>query len=70
MSEVKLSEVGADYSRLRELLVAGKWKEADDETRTVMLQVAGRESIGWLNDDTIYKLPCTDLRTVVYIIGH
>ncbi|HLO51792.1 MAG TPA: GUN4 domain-containing protein [Kamptonema sp.] len=29
-----------------------------------MLQVAGRESIGWLNDDTIYKLPCTDLRTI------
>lgn len=65
MSEVELSSaVGADYTLLRDLLAAGKWKEADDETRLVMLKVAGRESIGWLNEASLNELPCTDLRTV------
>ena len=65
MCEVELSSaVGADYTLLRDLLAAGKWKEADDETRLVMLKVADRESIGWLNEDSLNKFPCTDLRTV------
>ncbi len=65
MSEVELlSDVGANYTHLRDLLAAGKWKEADEETRGVMVKVAGRESIGWLNEDSIYKFPCTDLRTI------
>jgi hypothetical protein len=65
MSEVELlSDVGANYTQLRNLLAAGKWKEADEETRRVMIKVAGRENEGWLNEDSINKLPCTDFRTV------
>lgn len=65
MSEVELlSDVGANYTRLRDLLAAGKWEEADQETREVMLKVASRESTGWLNEESINKLPCTDLRTL------
>ena len=30
---------GVNYSRLQQLLAAGNWKEADKETRKVMLQV-------------------------------
>lgn len=58
------SEKGVDYTRLRDLLKAGKWKEADEETLTVMLKAAGREKEGWLNSDSIEKFPCTDLRTI------
>ncbi|MBD1920068.1 GUN4 domain-containing protein [Microcoleus sp. FACHB-831] len=65
MSEVELlSDVGANYSTLRDFLAAGKWKEADDETREIMLKIANRESIGWLNEDSLYHLPCTDLHTI------
>lgn len=65
MSEVELlSDVGANYTHLRDLLADGKWKEADEETRRVTLKVAHRENQGWLNEDSINKLPCTDLRTV------
>lgn len=65
MSEVELlSEVGANYTRLRDLLANGEWEEADTETRSVLLQVVGRETMGWLNEEAISKLPCTDLRTV------
>jgi hypothetical protein len=65
MSEVELlSDVGANYTQLRDLLAAGKWKEADEETRGIMVKVVGREGTGWLNEESINKLPCTDLRTV------
>jgi hypothetical protein len=65
MSEVELlSDVGANYTQLRDLLAAGKWKEADEETRGILVKVVGREGTGWLNEESINKLPCTDLRTV------
>jgi GUN4-like len=58
------SDVGMDYTRLRNLLQAGKWKEADKETETLMLQVAGREKTGWLDFESIKNFPCTDLCTI------
>ncbi len=50
--------------KLRDLLAAGKWKEADQETANVMLKVAGREKEGWLDRESIEKFPCEDLRTI------
>ncbi|MFN6572205.1 caspase, EACC1-associated type [Dendronalium sp. ChiSLP03b] len=58
------SDKGVDYGRLRDLLKAGEWKEADEETRAVMLKAARREKEGWLDIDSIEKFPCTDLRTI------
>lgn len=58
------SDKGVDYRHLRDLLKAGKWKEADQETLQVMLKVAGREKEGWLDIDSIENFPCTDLRTI------
>ncbi|MFM6250457.1 MAG: GUN4 domain-containing protein, partial [Dolichospermum sp.] len=63
--EVELkSDVGMDYSKLRDLLKAGKWKEADEETLRVMLVVAKREEEGWLDTESIDNFPCADLRTI------
>ncbi|MEH2336489.1 GUN4 domain-containing protein [Nostoc sp.] len=59
-----LSEKGVDYRRLRDLLKAGQWKEADQETLTVMLKASDREHEGWLNSESINNFPCTDLRTI------
>ncbi|MCG6136262.1 MAG: GUN4 domain-containing protein [Nostoc sp. LLA-1] len=53
-----------DYSRLRDLLKAGEWKEADQETLQVMLKAAGREKEDRLDPDSIKQFPCTDLRTI------
>lgn len=47
------SEKGVDYRRLRDLLKAGKWKEADEETLVVMLKTSGREQKRWSNLDRI-----------------
>ncbi|MFB2977817.1 GUN4 domain-containing protein [Microseira sp. BLCC-F43] len=52
------------YRQLRDLLQAGKWKEADQETAKVMLQVAGRTKEGWLDSDSIKNFPCEDLRAI------
>lgn len=63
--EIQLkSDVGMDYSKLRDLLKAGKWKEADKETTRVMLAVAKREKKGWLDVEHIDNFPCADIRTI------
>lgn len=63
--EVELkSAKGADYTQLRDLLEAQKWKEADKETSRLMLQVANRTKERWLDVDSINNFPCEDLRTI------
>jgi hypothetical protein len=47
------SEVGVDYTRLRNLLALGEWEEADGETKAVMLKAAGREKEGLLDREAI-----------------
>jgi hypothetical protein len=59
-----ISAVGMDYIKLRDLLAAGKWEEADKETARVMLKVAGCEYNGGLHREGIDKFPCEDLRTI------
>ncbi|MFM6780448.1 MAG: GUN4 domain-containing protein, partial [Dolichospermum sp.] len=48
----------------RDLLKAGEWKEADEETRRVMLAVAKRENESSLDVESIDNFPCADLRTI------
>jgi hypothetical protein len=58
------SEKGVNYRRLRDLLKAEDWKEANKETLAVMLKVSGRQEKGWLDSESIKNFPCTDLRTI------
>ncbi|WP_217358242.1 serine/threonine-protein kinase [Anabaena sp. UHCC 0187] len=58
------SAVGMDYSKLRDLLKAGNWKDADEETAQVMLEVAKREEEYWLRVEDIDNFPCEDLCTI------
>ncbi len=51
-----VSAKGLDYTKLRDLLAAGKWKEADQETERCMLTVAKTEDID--------NFPCEDLRII------
>ncbi len=61
---VLASEVGADYTKLRDLLVARKYQEANQETAHIMLWVACREKEGWFDYNSINEFPCQDLRTI------
>jgi hypothetical protein len=58
------SERGVNYTRLRDLLKTGEWKEADQETFAVMLKATGRENERYLDTQSIQNFPCTDLRTI------
>ncbi|MDJ0635399.1 MAG: GUN4 domain-containing protein [Xenococcaceae cyanobacterium MO_188.B29] len=66
----KLLEVSAElklhprYFKLRQFLDEGKWREADEETLNVMLQVANRQRQGYLDVSDIEKFPCEDLRII------
>ena len=64
-NEVSLvSAKGVDYRKLRDLLKAKKWKEADEETRVKILKVANRESEGWLRREDAENFSCQDLGTI------
>ncbi|HEY9849018.1 MAG TPA: serine/threonine-protein kinase [Leptolyngbyaceae cyanobacterium] len=57
------SDKGIDYRKLRDLLKAGSWKEADEETVEVILKVQGIGArLAAL--ESIDNFPCTDLRTI------
>ena len=55
-----------DYSLLRDLLAAGEWEKADDETRLKLIEMAGEEAVirGWVYFTEVKDIPIADLRTV------
>ncbi len=61
-SKVKPGLSPADYVKLRELLAAGKWQDADKETAALMLKASGRE--GWLRVADIEAFPRQELQII------
>lgn len=62
MSEINLkSEVSVDYTKLRDLLQAQDWAEADTETLRVML-LASKSHDDYVGN--MKKFPCIDLSTI------
>jgi hypothetical protein len=55
------SEVGIDYTPLRELLAAQNWDAANSETWSVMVQAADQ---GVSSLEINSSFPCTDLKTI------
>ncbi|MDZ8237209.1 MAG: serine/threonine-protein kinase [Nostoc sp. ChiQUE01a] len=58
------SEVGIDYTKLRDYLAAENWKDADYETYLVMVQVVGCKENNWIREEEFLNFPCKDLRTI------
>jgi hypothetical protein len=58
------SEKGINYTRLRDLLAAKSWREADEETYRVMIQAVGKKEGDYFDEDELLNFPCTDLRTI------
>lgn len=54
-----------DYTEmLISLLEAGKWKDADRVTGTLMLKISCREQDSFLNSDSINRFPCQDISKI------
>ncbi len=60
------SMLGIDYGRLRQLLWAQRWREADEETEHVILK-ALHHNMEPLDRDAILHLPCVDLLTIDHL---
>ncbi|NJO62225.1 MAG: GUN4 domain-containing protein [Richelia sp. RM2_1_2] len=58
------SELGIDYSRLRDLLASKNWEEANQETCRLMIQTVGKKEGQWLNEEDFTNFPCEDLRKI------
>ncbi|MBD2036221.1 GUN4 domain-containing protein [Leptolyngbya sp. FACHB-321] len=58
------SEKGVDYTRLRDLLKAGQWEEADNETATRMLEAMNSQNRILIGSQDIQNFPLTDLHTI------
>ncbi len=58
------SVTNSNCSKLQELLQAGKWEEADNETLAIMLRATNRELQGWLDIEHIQQFPDSELNTV------
>jgi hypothetical protein len=53
-----------ECTRLKNLLAAGRWREANDTTRTIVLKAAKAEKEGWLSDEQIQNFPCQVLQII------
>ena len=58
------SEKGADYTKLRDLLKAQKWKDADRETYRLMITIVGRKEGDYFRREELLNFPCKDLKTI------
>ncbi len=56
--------VSPSFEKLDQLLQLGKLKDADSETKRLLLELAGREKDGWLCPDDIKNLPSHALSAI------
>lgn len=60
----KYSVISLNLEKLEELLKLGKLKEADHETKRLLLELADREEDGWLRPGDIKALPSQALSAI------
>ncbi|CAD7702402.1 unnamed protein product [Ostreobium quekettii] len=67
LDEVELeSEAGQDYVKLRELLREGLFREAGDETRARLVEMAGPDAVSrrWVYWSEVKFIPIADMKTI------
>lgn len=67
VNDVELkSDLGIDYSDLKACLAEGRFQDADDETRALLIKMAGEQAVkrGWVYFTEVRTIPAADLETV------
>jgi len=61
-----ISVIGVDFTALRDHLKAGDFRQADDETRALLIKMAGEGAIkrGWVYFSEVKSIPIEDLQTM------
>lgn len=50
------------YRKLRDLLATENWREADEETTNIMLEIMGKSSLDNIIPDEVMNFPCSALQ--------
>ncbi len=58
------------YGKLKDLLSAGKWKEADKETTKVMIEITGKAHIEDITPEDLQKFPCNAIMVIDRLWTH
>ncbi len=58
------------YGKLKDLLSAGKWKEADKETTKVMIEITGKPNIEDITPEDLQKFPCNAIMVIDRLWKH
>jgi hypothetical protein len=53
-----------DLSYLQLLMASGRWKDADLETKAILLRIMNREEAGWLREEDVRSLPVATLAAI------
>lgn len=67
ISAVELkTERDIDFTRLKQLLIDGDFKQADDEARSILLKCAGEsaQARGWIYFTEVATIPSSDMKTI------
>ena len=63
-SSLEQAIINSLFQQLETYFKNGQWREADRETKRLMLLIAKRESEGRLDVESVEKFPCEELRTI------
>jgi hypothetical protein len=57
-------QCGMDYTVLKEALAEGRFQDADDETRALLIRLAGPDAVkrGWVYFTEVKFIPAIDLQ--------
>ena len=58
------------YGKLKDLLSAGKWKEADRETTRVMIEITGKPNLEEITPEDLQKFPCNAIKVIDQLWKH
>lgn len=61
------SAVGVNYTNLQNMLSAGRWQEANQETWDVMCQALRKNKGSYLSSEDVKQLPTQDLKTIDHL---
>lgn len=63
------SDASMDYSTLKDLLRAGDFRKADDETRALLIRLAGEDATdrGWVYFTEVASIPESDMLTIDFL---
>lgn len=59
-------QAGVEYTQLRDFLKAGEWRQAEDETRALLIKLAGPDAVkrGWVYFTEVPPISVDDFQTL------